>query len=258
MLFIFSFVLTLFTAIALGYAAEQPKHTEDLQFILDNNFLLDEDTDKILYFLAETVLQENNSSSLTVHELVQKFHEIATTQEIKDKYLAIYDSYFNDEEVKQVCGLLQNEAYLKYRKKLLMANHECWKQTDTLMEELSSRDVGFKQPKADDDQLQPIHITKDNYQSILNSNHFVIIDVYTDWCGPCKYLAPIFKECFQEYGHLYQFAKLNAEEQKALAKQFQIKAFPTILFFKDGKEIGREVGFMPKNKLVAKINNYFQ
>lgn len=102
-----------------------------------------------------------------------------------------------------------------------------------------------------------ISLNQANLQSVLNESPLLVVDVYTDWCPPCKKLSPIFAELNAEYGTSFRFAKFNAETEEALANQFQITAYPTILFIKEGKEVGRETGFMNKEKLLSVIRENF-
>lgn len=101
-------------------------------------------------------------------------------------------------------------------------------------------------------------LTSENHKQILDGNKYVVIDVYTDWCGPCRSLAPIFKELNDEMGDKYKFVKLNAEQQTKIADFFKIQAYPTILFIKEGKEVGRILGFRDKKSLVSEIENRFR
>ncbi len=101
-----------------------------------------------------------------------------------------------------------------------------------------------------------LQLNSENLQEILTSCQLLVVDVYTDWCPPCRHLAPIFQDLSKEYGPQYNFAKLNAEEQRSIAQQFQITGFPTILFIKNGELIGRHVGFMNKEKFKTEISRY--
>lgn len=103
-----------------------------------------------------------------------------------------------------------------------------------------------------------IQMTADNLQDILSSSRLLVVDVYTDWCPPCRNLAPIFHDLSEEYSDDYRFAKLNAEDQRTVAEKFKITAFPTILFIKEGELVGRHVGFMNKAKFKNEIQRYLQ
>lgn len=101
-----------------------------------------------------------------------------------------------------------------------------------------------------------LQLTDKNFNEVVNSSKPVVVDVYTDWCGPCKNLAPIFNELNNEIGNKYLFVKLNAEQQTKIADFFKISAYPTIIFIKNGKETGRIMGFRTKPALIKEIENY--
>lgn len=100
-----------------------------------------------------------------------------------------------------------------------------------------------------------VAVDKNNIKNVLASSQFVIMDAYTDWCGPCKRMAPILKELAQEYGTI-QFAKLNAEKEDKLADALKIRSYPTVIFFKDGQEVARK-GSMSKSEFIRQIEKYF-
>lgn len=96
-------------------------------------------------------------------------------------------------------------------------------------------------------------ITKDNFQQLIHSHRFVVIDAYSNSCNPCKFIATSITELNGEIGHIYKFAKLNGNDERDLAVSLGIKGFPTLLFFKDGAEVGRQEGFINKKNLHDKI-----
>ncbi len=102
-----------------------------------------------------------------------------------------------------------------------------------------------------------LDITQANFNEVISSSSFVVIDVYTDWCGPCKRFGPIFHETASELGHMYRFCKINAEFEEELRQELNVTGVPTILFFKDGEEVGRHVGAPQKEKLKALLNKHF-
>ena len=101
-------------------------------------------------------------------------------------------------------------------------------------------------------------LTTQNFQSTVSGNRFVIVDVYTDWCGPCKALTPIFQALSDELGSQYTFAKLNGDSEPQLRQNFNITGYPTIIFMKDGSEVGRHVGGASKDQLRQLINKYLK
>lgn len=99
-------------------------------------------------------------------------------------------------------------------------------------------------------------LTAQNFeQEIKNSDKPVVIDVYAPWCGPCIYMAPAFEELSKEIGDQYKFAKLNIDEERDLAIKYNVSSIPTFIFLKNGEVVGREVGYMEKETLKAKIED---
>lgn len=76
-----------------------------------------------------------------------------------------------------------------------------------------------------------------------------IIDFYADWCGPCQAMKPIFEEVEKEYAEKVEFKKTDVEAEGALAQEYGVSSIPTFVIVKDGKEVDRKTGAMPKESL---------
>lgn len=100
-------------------------------------------------------------------------------------------------------------------------------------------------------------VKKINQKEFLeNKNEFIVLDFYADWCGPCKMTAPILEEVSNEASfNKISFCKVNVDEEDDLATKFNVQAIPTLVFLKNGAEIGRKMGFTPKVGLVNWIND---
>ncbi len=81
----------------------------------------------------------------------------------------------------------------------------------------------------------------------------LVVDFWAPWCGPCKAIAPILEELADELGDKVRICKLNVDEANDVASQFNIRAIPTLLIFKDGKVVEQVVGLADKNSLKSKI-----
>lgn len=92
------------------------------------------------------------------------------------------------------------------------------------------------------------HIKTDEFDNVINSNKLVFVDFYADWCGPCKMLAPSVEKLANEHEEV-QVVKINVDEEPSLAMQFGVQSIPTLITFKDGQPVNRQLGFMPYEAL---------
>jgi len=94
------------------------------------------------------------------------------------------------------------------------------------------------------------HITNENFESdVLKSEEPVLMDFWAEWCGPCKMLAPILDQIADEYKGRLQIAKLDVEENQAIAMQFGVRSIPTLILFKGGVVEAQHVGMLSKEQL---------
>ena len=97
-----------------------------------------------------------------------------------------------------------------------------------------------------------IKVTNNNIDNLISNNDITLIDFYADWCGPCKALSPIIDEIANNERHI-TVGKVNVEEEKDLANKYRVRSIPTMVIFKNGKEVNRLVGFLPKEEILSKI-----
>ncbi len=83
-----------------------------------------------------------------------------------------------------------------------------------------------------------------------------ILDFYADWCGPCKAMKPIFEEVEKEYAGKLEFQIIDVEENHELPQQYGVLSIPTYVLLKDGNEVDRKIGAMPKEVLTSWIDSY--
>ena len=101
------------------------------------------------------------------------------------------------------------------------------------------------------------HIENERVLSeVLNNEKLVIIDFFAEWCGPCQMLAPILKEIDEAYSDKVEIYKVNVDESADCAMRYGVTAMPTMVFFKDGEEVERVVGFLPKEELEKIIQEF--
>lgn len=99
---------------------------------------------------------------------------------------------------------------------------------------------------------------KSNFKDIIDSEVPVLVDFFADWCGPCKMLAPILKEVKSEMGEKVKIVKIDVDKNQPLAAQYQVRGVPTMILFKNGKQLWRQSGVLQKNEIVAIIGQHSQ
>jgi len=100
-----------------------------------------------------------------------------------------------------------------------------------------------------------IEITNSNFDElVLNSDKPVLVDFWAEWCGPCRMVGPMVEELSKEYEGRAVVGKLNVDEHGEVAGRFGIRNIPTLLVFKGGQVVDKQVGVAPKNVLAAKLD----
>ncbi len=97
---------------------------------------------------------------------------------------------------------------------------------------------------------------KSSFSNIINSEKPVLVDFFADWCGPCKMLAPILKEVKDELGDQVKIVKIDVDKNQPLAAKYQVRGVPTMILFKDGKQLWRQSGVLQKNDIITTIQSH--
>ena len=102
----------------------------------------------------------------------------------------------------------------------------------------------------------PIHLDDSSFDETLKKHRVILVDFWAPWCGPCNIMSPIIEELAAEYAGKVSFGKLNVDENPLTAKKFGIMGIPTLIIFRDGEEVSRIVGVVPKNYIKREIEKH--
>lgn len=104
--------------------------------------------------------------------------------------------------------------------------------------------------------MKPVEVTDSTFEDVvLKSPIPTFVDFWAPWCGPCKMVAPVVEELASEYVGKVRFVKLNTDDNMSVPGRYRIQGIPTMIVFKDGKELARIVGYRPKSDLKKQLDS---
>mgnify|MGYP003394371038 CR=1 FL=1 len=99
-----------------------------------------------------------------------------------------------------------------------------------------------------------LEVQDSNFKELLKSSkEVVMVDFWAPWCGPCKMVGPVVEEIAKLYKGKIKVGKINIDDNSDTANEYSVMSIPTLILFKDGKELTRLIGALPKDKLISKI-----
>jgi len=102
--------------------------------------------------------------------------------------------------------------------------------------------------------MKPVEITDANFEEIIKSDKPVLVDFWAEWCGPCKMIGPVVEELASDYDGKAVIGKVNVDENPNVSIKFGIRSIPTLLVFKNGEIVDKQIGAVPKGVLTQKLD----
>ena len=102
---------------------------------------------------------------------------------------------------------------------------------------------------------KPLELTAAGFDRHLQRSELpLVVDFWAEWCGPCKMMAPAFAQAAAELEPAVRLAKVDTEAQQSVAGRYAIRSIPTLILFRDGREVARQAGAMSRNDIVQWVN----
>lgn len=265
---------------AEGFGKSKVKREEDVRVILEKTLTGEEILNKVAPMYVAQALNKSGKN-LPIEPIVGHLLEEMQTEESLKQFMKSYDQ-FSDKEIHQLREIHENKAFLKYMAQIapiVNSNVQVMEQllNKVIEENLETSETPVLESLDNSDEESPesielehtdtnheadleiLEITKDNFhEEVEESTKPVIIDVYAQWCRPCRDFSSTFEELHQKYHQECRFAKVNSEEETLLVHFLKVSAYPTTVFIHNGKVVSLEVGNMPKEKLEAKIQKFLK
>ena len=103
--------------------------------------------------------------------------------------------------------------------------------------------------------MELIHLTDKDFNEKINENKLVLVDFFATWCGPCRMQGPILERVKDALDDQVEIYKLDVDENKQTAKEYGVMSIPTLILFKNGKEVAKNVGLMSQDSVIDLIEN---
>lgn len=99
---------------------------------------------------------------------------------------------------------------------------------------------------------------KSSFNDIINSERPVLVDVYAEWCGPCKTMTPILSDFKKQIGDKVRVIKIDSDKNQALMQKYGIRGVPTLMLFQNGELLWRQSGVVPASQLTEIVSPYVE
>lgn len=203
-------------------------------------------------------------------EIVDIFRSSADVPPIVDQAIELKKKYGKPYVVWMQLGVVNQEAAKTAKEAditvimdrcMMNERRRLDKEEETELEKIRARRMQEMMTKmkkeGESDGHSPIKLDDTHFNEVIQKHPLMLIDCWAEWCGPCRMVAPVIDELAREYGDRLVVGKLNVDENSETAMRFGIMSIPTLLIMKNGKEVERIIGAVPKPVLEDKLKKYF-
>lgn len=95
-----------------------------------------------------------------------------------------------------------------------------------------------------------------NFSQLINQDKPVLIDFFAEWCGPCKMMSPILQDVKKELGDAISIIKIDVDKNQRLAAKYQVRGVPTLMIFKNSKQLWRQSGLLQKDEIIKIVSSH--
>jgi len=200
-------------------------------------------------------------------EIVDIFRPSDQVMPIVDEAIKLKEKYGNLKVVWMQLGIMNKEAAKKAEaaglkvimNKCIMSEHKrIIEVEDKELEQIKRRKLLRMLKETGKKMVKPITLNDSNFEDTVKKYNLIVVDFWAPWCGPCLVVSPIIEELAEEYSGKIAFGKINVDENPATANKFGIFSIPTIVFLKNGKEVDRIIGAVPKDYIKQKIEKHME
>ncbi len=235
-------------------SAEETTRNEDLKVLLSEML-----SENFLQITAQQAI-ETLEKEISADDLVEQFRKALEEEETFAKFSEPYSAIFTDDEIATLRSVFETPAFKKLSEEgteALIANFET---AQTVFMELAENYQASSAVTVEKTSVayDITEVTEKNFNELVTQSYEpVIIDVYADWCSPCRRMAPIISEASSRYPNI-RFVKLNIDEQPDLGKRFGVTRLPTILFLLPGnpQPVMKATGLLSSESFDKKINKF--
>ena len=104
---------------------------------------------------------------------------------------------------------------------------------------------------------EPTDLDAESLKSAKEEESAMLVEFWAEWCGACKQMEPVFESLAEDHGDEVFFGKVNVDDEREVANEYEVRSIPTIIFVKDGELVDKVIGSQPKEQMEEKIKETF-